>query len=622
MTQGNDRSITRIRTFNDDSLRARGEEVPNRPTLKREEKSAQAQTDSILATPTEINLPKKALARKKEKPKKSSEFLAASDETMPVPKEAAPVASKAEEILSKEKLTAEVVIPEEKPKKIVVDKATLMSEVAEIEGNFSNTTTLNEAPQNVSLHDDTVEGTIIQNKKKKRFRLFPAVGSSLTKWFGAKKQIFTEEKEPEHVVNKAETRIATITAAARASYHVPQNDHGITVKRLTAKKRTPLKSSVGIKKKEDVAAPTWTHTTDEPSVDVTVLRMPEQAKPTPAPQAQKAKSSIDTILQERVVEQGPPPEPVFNTPTEKEPETPVAKTEDPEKPATPPAETPLRKPSTTTPVPHTQETPQVKSDTPKKPEKTRKLAKQQSVPQKQTTPTYAAPSRVPIYVYSLVILGASLLGIGTSVYVFMGSTPTEQTVAVRIPSLIQTTYQIPVPLHTNKDKTFTDMINASLTSRETVQIYLTAQNQEGTVTPADAATILNTLNLRAPGSFTRGISEITFGSMDGTNPFILIKTADFDTSFAGMLQWEPVLSSDLSPLFGSPVSESYDPYARTDTQIRSAFFRDTIIANKSARVLADATNTERLVYSFAQQNIILITPNSETFTKILPLITQ
>ena len=161
-----------------------------------------------------------------------------------------------------------------------------------------------------------------------------------------------------------------------------------------------------------------------------------------------------------------------------------------------------------------------------------------------------------------------------------------------------------------------------MSTRETIQIYPTIRTEENIVIPADAKMILATLSLRAPGSFTRAITDITFGSLNGTEPFILIKATNFDTAFGGMLDWEPDMSADLSPLFGLPVTQSFDPYARTDTQIRSAFFRDTIVSNKSVRVLVDAQDNERLLYAFVTPNIILIAPNTETFNTIQPLVTQ
>jgi len=87
-----------------------------------------------------------------------------------------------------------------------------------------------------------------------------------------------------------------------------------------------------------------------------------------------------------------------------------------------------------------------------------------------------------------------------------------------------------------------------------------------------------------------------------------------------MLAWEGTLSADLAPLFGAPVTESFDPTARTTDQVRTAFFRDTIAGNVSARLLVDRNNTDRLVYGFIKPNLILIAPNQDTFELVAPLV--
>ncbi|MFT7507123.1 MAG: hypothetical protein ACI92I_000262 [Acidimicrobiales bacterium] len=252
----------------------------------------------------------------------------------------------------------------------------------------------------------------------------------------------------------------------------------------------------------------------------------------------------------------------------------------------------------------------------------RMAAVSESVPQEKRTfkPAVTSVSRVPIYVYLLVIIGASLLGIGTSVYWFTSSTATEEAVVIRIPSLFAVNIQIPIPLEETKVGTLTTILNESLAANETIQIYPTVTDETGQSHPTDVQELLFALQLRAPGSFTRSINDIAFGSYNGAKPFVLMSVTSFDTAFAGMLAWEPVLSEDLSPLFGDPVTESYDPYARTETQIRPAFFRDTVIANKSARVLVDTANIERILYSFVQPNLILITSDSDTLNAIIPLI--
>ena len=99
-----------------------------------------------------------------------------------------------------------------------------------------------------------------------------------------------------------------------------------------------------------------------------------------------------------------------------------------------------------------------------------------------------------------------------------------------------------------------------------------------------------------------------------------MKTQNFDTAFAGMLAWEKTMSADLSPLFGAPVVMSFDPSARTDTQVREAFFKDTIASNKNVRLLLDEEGRDRIVYTFVNQNTVLITTTRTALDALLPLV--
>ena len=699
MAQAGNRSVSRIRTFNADLSSARGEQKPTGPKLIKEEKTAQQEANRILKKPKEDVLPAAAQKLKaKKKPRTSNEFLSANTDVAPMESaemtqkeviEKIPSAKKLHTTKRKPKETFESkIIPKEikvassTQQKISVDHSKLADEVRHIQAKHTNTTTFEDTSENTLTDDDDSGAVIIQNKKRNRFRLFPAIGKSMKGWAADKKEAAAKKKEPKHVVSKADSRLETIAKAARDGFHAPQNDHGIIVKRLTKKKRTPKSTAHTIKKREDIAAPTWTHTTEtkEPegvtlptagSISVTIpteptpqpIPEPEPAasvsqpvpapapelKPvTPAPTAEPAPEPepVDAQLKERVIaadkpqwkkkdasasdymtqsepapEPEPKPEPVPQ-PESPEPAAPVSQ------PVPEPAPEPVSEPLPTVenPPPTPKPVPQPVPQTAPEPE-LEPVSPEPAAPVSQPARTYApAPadssSRVPIYIYALVILGASLLGIGTSIYWFMSSTESQEAVVITIPSLIATNTQIPVSLGTSRDETYDEILSASLTSRETIQIYPTIQNLEGVTVPAEATDIMNHLALRAPGSFTRAVKEITFGSVGGTDPFILMRVTNFDTAFAGMLQWEQVMSSDLTPLFGLPVTESYDPYARTDTQIRSAFFRDTIASNKSARMLVDAQNTERILYSFVQQNLILITTNSETFSTVLPLISR
>jgi hypothetical protein len=92
--------------------------------------------------------------------------------------------------------------------------------------------------------------------------------------------------------------------------------------------------------------------------------------------------------------------------------------------------------------------------------------------------------------------------------------------------------------------------------------------------------------------------------------------SNFDTAFSGLLRWETTMSADLAPLFGEPVTASFDAEARTANQTRAPFFKDTITANLSTRTLVDETNEPRIVYGFITPTLILIATNEAQFAAV------
>ena len=576
MKKGDTRSISRIRTFDADSARLRGVEIPVAPKVERKEKTAQTITDDLLKV--DVN--------------KAVDFIGITDETISeIPTEEILDVPKAPKKKTQpvKKITNLVDTPKiEKPplrdlpalgmKNIM---PSLEDEMAKIDGQKTSSVQSNEGAVYDVSNNDLSEGTLITNKKNTKFRLIPAIFRSIRSWFGVKKAKITTSQKQVPIINKAESRIATITAAARASKHAPQSDHGVIVKRLTKTKRSAIKTEVQIKKKEDVAAPQWGTLVAEDTQAQLLTDEPILVAPTEIP--------VETA---EVI----PEPPVETVP---EPETPTA------------------------PIPTPKPEKIKKEKKPKKEKKKKSPAKKKVSWKKRAyraTPTVT--SGVPVYVYAMVIVGASLLGIGTTVYLFTSVTPEEQAVIIRIPSLVDTQTKVPVTLTTSRTDTLSTILDVSFTTRETVQIYPTVVDTTGLALPADAQTMLNALGFRTPGSFTRAVTNMTFGSYNGTDPFIVMEVTNFDTAFGGLLAWEPDMSADLSPLFGGAISQSFDPYARTDTQIRSAFFRDTIVSNKSARVLVDPQNNERIIYAFINPNLVLITTTAEAFSAIVPLVIQ
>jgi hypothetical protein len=151
-----------------------------------------------------------------------------------------------------------------------------------------------------------------------------------------------------------------------------------------------------------------------------------------------------------------------------------------------------------------------------------------------------------------------------------------------------------------------------------IQVYPVALTTEGREGPAEAKVILEVLAPRIPGTFERSITELTFGGISASEPFIVITATTFDAAFAGMLAWEATMSSDLAPLFGEPVGGTISPDARTVGGVTVPTFSDSIIANRSARVLVDEQGLERLVYTFINQETILITTSRTATERLVP----
>ncbi len=214
---------------------------------------------------------------------------------------------------------------------------------------------------------------------------------------------------------------------------------------------------------------------------------------------------------------------------------------------------------------------------------------------------------------------AIALGIGTTLW-WSGffDAPTPETSVLPIPSLLRSDATKPIPLLSDRRTLLSEiLIKTEEQSNGLVEFYFVDTSDEFKL--IETTKTLEVLSFQIPGNFNRTIDSFAFGATEGT-PFIVINVRSFDIAFSGMLTWENKMSSDLSPLFGTPVSESKDPLARTVGQTRKAYFGDAIINNDSVRILLDETGNERITYGFIDENTILITTTKEKFESISPLI--
>lgn len=157
--------------------------------------------------------------------------------------------------------------------------------------------------------------------------------------------------------------------------------------------------------------------------------------------------------------------------------------------------------------------------------------------------------------------------------------------------------------------------NKEIKSGNIEQIQL---KRNSTSTPLiNTEDFLNILNTKAPSSLVRAFDPLFMLGLIGDtslasstpHTFLLIKLDSFENSYAGMLAWEKDLSNDFLSLFASDETISNIP---SDVP-----FQDITIQNKDARIIKDQNNNTILLYSFYDNNMLIITDNESSLRALI-----
>ncbi len=212
---------------------------------------------------------------------------------------------------------------------------------------------------------------------------------------------------------------------------------------------------------------------------------------------------------------------------------------------------------------------------------------------------------------ALIALVGVVLAVIASMY-FNGETDTTQpetsvTQTPLIPSFFAVDTQIAVPLESD-GRTFLTTLRDTITTapKGVVQFYPTLPS-DTTTRPASSAEILSFLQVGLNEKAQRTIEDtMMLGSITTTKnePYLIIQSYNFDVLFSGMLTWEKNMYADFAPVFGSSYTEV-------------GTFSDMIVKNKSVRVLSDRSNKPVLLYSFIDQNTVVITESVEALGMLI-----
>jgi len=475
-------------------------------------------------------------------------------------------------------------------------------------------------------------GAIITDKKRKKMSFGSTLVAAFSEWTqGAKKKtknIPLLKKKESPKIASPKTRRDVIQKASEKTARAPRDDHKVVIEKIRTMDRDAEKVTGKpylIQEREEKPA-TWTHVDGEEN-------FPANTESFIAPHVHEhseekkivIKDALQAISQEPVPQRTRPetlqkeivPENSKFLPTEKPavedvPETEIQDLSSYEKPASP-----------KTKLFHS--------------EKDRKAKKDFSFPNIETKELGLEKTK-PIkrqdghrFVFALVIILGITAGLGVSYFI---SSIEKNIVPLPEPdpvvSFFKTDARASLPFSEDRNILLQN-IASGITSAPSgiTHLYPTKKVDaiDGSMkeVPATTIDIFAVLSPRAPSSFIRSLqNNMMFGSVTvlRNEPFVILKSHSFDTAFAGMIDWEPFISTDLAPLFGEPVKKTFDENARTLEGSFDAHFKDVVTNNRNARILYDEQNQERIIYTFVNKSTILITANTGALQKIIDVLNR
>jgi len=209
--------------------------------------------------------------------------------------------------------------------------------------------------------------------------------------------------------------------------------------------------------------------------------------------------------------------------------------------------------------------------------------------------------------FALMVLGA-VMAIVVSVYIHMSENATEVVPPpITAPSFFETEAQTTVAFTSDGSLFLTTLEENVRTAKPGVtQLYPTIF-ENGVERPVTSGEFFTSIHATLDEGAVRTLDDtIMMGSVTTlvNEPYLILRTNDFDTLFSAFLSWEQTMQADLSPLFGVALSSE-------------THFSDSVWNNRSTRTLKGAEGQTVLLYSFVDQNTVVITQSEEALSILL-----
>lgn len=241
----------------------------------------------------------------------------------------------------------------------------------------------------------------------------------------------------------------------------------------------------------------------------------------------------------------------------------------------------------------------------------------EKLPERPRAPRSSGPTlgdKIRIGLFWAALPTAAILGVVLAVIVNTGGDApseetgagTRETVSVAPEKIFDVDAQTAIPV-TDRQTFMSTLGQMISTAPSGVNQFYPTLDDGTSVRLLTAEDFFMNLRVGLPESAIRSLADdFVIGSVTTTKnePFILLRSANFDALFAGMLAWEPRLRRDLSPLFD-------------DTYVDEDIFTDGVRENRAVRILYDALGGEALLYAFIDKNTLVITSSVEALSVII-----
>ena len=248
-----------------------------------------------------------------------------------------------------------------------------------------------------------------------------------------------------------------------------------------------------------------------------------------------------------------------------------------------------------------------------------------------------------LFLFSLILVGG---GLYVAYYLYTNSViytsaPSQTTVPQKtiISSIITPDSQVTLPIDNLPAATILARLQNEIAkplSSEKIKEIIPTENQNGTVVRMSSTDMLGIMSIPAPDILVRSLTAswmlgVYAKSDGGKSVFVIVTNNFFQNTFAGMLQWENVMADDLKQyLYPSNLSPSgianitgQSTSTLTSTNETRNFgairgrFVDRIIKNKDVREFMTNEGQVLFLYSFIDNDRLVITGDEATLYEIL-----